>query len=164
MDGEPLNAVKEGLKIASKEINKGNYIGLVTYGDTPNELVPLGPFDELQHKRFLAGIDSLRADGATAMYDGVMVALSKLMEQKKANPDGRFYLLLLTDGAVNVGFNFKDISSIIEHSGVRVYPIAYGEVNEEELQSIAALKESTVKKGNPENVKDLLKELFQTNL
>ncbi|GBF81720.1 vWA domain-containing protein [Aphanothece sacrum] len=164
MDGEPLNAVKEGLNIASKEINTGNYIGLITYGDTPNELVPLVPFDELQHKRLLAGIDSLRADGATAMYDGVMVALSKLMEQKKANPDGRFYLLLLTDGAVNQGFTFKDISSIIEYSGVRVYPIAYGEVNEQELQSIAALRESTVKKGNPENVKDLLKELFQTNL
>ncbi|MEA5535238.1 vWA domain-containing protein [Crocosphaera sp. XPORK-15E] len=164
MEGEPLNAVKEGLKIASKEINAGNYIGLVTYGDTPNELVPLAPFDELQHKRFLAAIDNLRADGATAMYDGVMVALSKLMEQKKANPDGRFYLLLLTDGAVNTGFNFNDISSIIEYSGVRVYPIAYGEVNEQELQSIAALRESTVKKGNPENVKDLLKELFQTNL
>jgi Ca-activated chloride channel family protein len=164
MDGEPLNAVKEGLRIASKEINPGNYIGLISYGDQPRELVPLAPFDEMQHKRFLAAIDNLRADGATAMYDGMMVGLSKLMEQKKINPDGRFYMLLLTDGQANRGFNFDKVKQIIEYSGVRVYPIAYGDVNQGELDAIAALRESTVKQGTPENVQDLLKGLFQTNL
>ena len=164
MEGAPLNAVRQGLKIASKEINPGNYVGLITYGDRPVELVPLAPFDELQHKRFLAAIDNLRADGATAMYDGVMIALGKLMEQKKANPDGRFYMLLLTDGQANRGLNFEEIDKILEYSGVRIYPIAYGTVNTKELEAIAALRESTVKKGTPENVQDLLKGLFQTNL
>lgn len=164
MDGIPLQAVKDGLKFASKEINTGNYVGLVTYGDRPVELVPLAPFDELQHKRFLAAIDNLRADGSTAMYDGVMVGLDQLMAQKKANPDGRFYLLLLTDGQTNRGFEFDKVKQIIEYSGVRIYPIAYGDVNEKELEAIAALRESTVKKGTPENVQELLKGLFQTNL
>ncbi|ACK70262.1 von Willebrand factor type A [Gloeothece citriformis PCC 7424] len=164
MDGAPLEAVKKGLRIASKEINPGNYVGLVTYGDRAAEVVPLGLFDELQHKRFLAAIDNLRADGATAMYDGMMIGLSKLMEQKKNNPDGRFYLLLLTDGQANMGVTFDEVKEVIEYSGVRVYPIAYGDVNQEELEAIASLRESTVKKGTPENVEDLLKGLFQTNL
>ena len=164
MDGKPLNAVKEGLRIASSEINAGNYVGLVSYGDQPIDLVPLAPFDQMQHKRFLAAIDGLKADGATAMYDGVMVGLSKLMEQKKANPNCKFYLLLLTDGQTNRGFNFDKIKEIIEYSGIRVYPIAYGDVNQEELNAIAALRESTVKTGTPENVQELLKGLFQVNL
>lgn len=164
MEGKPLNAVKQGLTVASTEINPGNYVGLITYGDQPRELVPLAPFDELQHKRFVAAVDNLRADGSTAMYDGVMIGLNKLMEQKKANPDGRFYLLLLTDGQANRGFNFGDVDKILEYSGVRIYPIAYGDVNLNELEAIAALRESTVKTGTSENVQDLLKGLFQTNL
>ena len=139
-------------------------MGLVSYGDQPINLVKLAPFDNLQHKRFLAGIDGLEADGATAMYDGVMVGLSELLQQRKTNPNGKFYLLLLTDGQTNQGFNFEQVKEIIEYSGVRVYPIAYGEVNEAELNAIAALRESTVKKGTPENVQELLKGLFQVNL
>jgi Ca-activated chloride channel family protein len=37
-------------------------------------------------------------------------------------------------------------------------------VNQEELNAIAALRESTVKTGTPENVQELLKGLFQVNL
>jgi Ca-activated chloride channel family protein len=33
MDGPPLAAVKEGLKIATSTINAGNSVGLVTFGD-----------------------------------------------------------------------------------------------------------------------------------
>ncbi|MGC8451548.1 MAG: VWA domain-containing protein [Cylindrospermopsis raciborskii] len=164
MSGGPLEAVKNGLRVASQQINPGNYVGLVSYGDQPINLVKLAPFDNLQHKRFLAGIDGLEADGATAMYDGVMVGLSELLQQRKTNPNGKFYLLLLTDGQTNQGFNFEQVKEIIEYSGVRVYPIAYGEVNEAELNAIAALRESTVKKGTPENVQELLKGLFQVNL
>jgi Ca-activated chloride channel family protein len=70
----------------------------------------------------------------------------------------------LTDGQTNVGFNFDQIKDIIKGSSVRVYPIAYGDVNQEELNAIAALRESTVKTGTPENVQELLKGLFQVNL
>ena len=98
------------------------------------------------------------------MYDAMMVALGKLLAQKKANPHGLFYLLVLTDGQTNQGFVFKQVKDVIQYSGVRVYPIAYGGVNQEELAAIAALRESTVKTGTPENVKELLKGLFQTNL
>ncbi|MBE9042354.1 VWA domain-containing protein [Oscillatoriales cyanobacterium LEGE 11467] len=164
MEGEPLNAVKSGLQIASKEINSGNYFGLITFDDRPHFRLPLAPFDTLQHQRLLAAIDYLRADGSTAMYDAIMVGLSELMKYQKDDPNGRFYLLVLTDGDTNRGFNFARVKSIIQESGVRVYPIAYGDVNQSELDEIAALRESTVKLGTPENVQGLLKGLFQTNL
>ena len=164
MEGKPLAEVQEGLRIASKEINPGNYLGLISYSDQPREILTLAPFDEMQHKRLLAAIDNLRADGGTAMYDGMMVALGKLLEYKKANPNGLFYLLVLTDGQTNQGFALKQVEDVLKYSGIRVYPIAYGNVNQQELAEIAALRESTVKTGTPENVQELLKGLFQTNL
>ncbi|MEM9217471.1 MAG: vWA domain-containing protein [Cyanobacteria bacterium P01_F01_bin.150] len=164
MDGEPLKGVQDGLRVASQYINPTNQVGLVSFGDHPTQLLPLAPFDELQHKKFLATVDQLRADGATAMYDGVMVALANLLEKRAADPDGRFYLLLLSDGAVTRGHGFRDISKIMEYSEVRFYPIAYGNVDMGELGAIANLRESTVKTGNPETVQTLFKDLFQVNL
>jgi Ca-activated chloride channel family protein len=164
MDGEPLTAVKEGLKIASSTINAGNFVGLVTFGDNAVARVPLEPFDQLQHQRFLAAIDTLVADGSTAMYDATLVGLAELMKKRQQDPDGLFYLLLLTDGDANRGFSFGEVENLLAYSNIRIYPIAYGQVNEAELQEIAQLRESTVKAGNPENVQDLLKGIFQTNL
>lgn len=164
MDGEPLEAVQAGLRIASQQINQGNQVGLVTFSDQPVRRLELTPYDELQQKKLLAAIDQLQADGGTAMYDGVMVALSELMEKRANDPNGRFYLLLLSDGDVNEGHLFRDVKDIMEYSDVRFYPIAYGDVNEAELQAIASLRESTVKQGNPENVQTLFKDLFQVNL
>jgi len=164
MDGEPMQQVKKGLRIASGVINPGNYVGLVTFSDRPVTRVKLAPFDTLQHQKFLAAVDRLIADGDTAMYDGIMVALSELMKQKELNPRGRFYLLVLTDGQVTSGFKFKEVSQILENSGVRIYPIAYGSVNQKELEDMAKLRESSVKQGNTDNIESLLKGIFQTNL
>lgn len=164
MEGEPLQAVQDGLRIASQQINLGNQVGLVTFSDQPVRRLELAPYDALQQKKLLAAIDQLQADGSTAMYDGVMVALADLMEKRASDPNGRFYLLLLSDGEVTGGHLFDDVKGIMEYSDVRFYPIAYGNVNESELQSIASLRESTVRQGNPENVQTLFKDLFQVNL
>ena len=164
MDGEPLRAVQDGLRIASQQINPGNQVGLVTFADQPVRRLELTPYDELQQKKLLAAIDQLQADGVTAMYDGVMVALADLMEKRASDPDGRFYLLLLSDGDANKGHLFPEVEEIMAHSDVRFYPIAYGSANQQELQAIANLRESTVKQGNPENVQTLFKDLFQVNL
>jgi Ca-activated chloride channel family protein len=164
MEGERINLVKSGLKIATKQINAGNYVGLITFGDNPQRLVNMAPLDKLQQQRILAAVDSLIPDGSTAMYDAALVGLADLMEYKKKDPNGRFYLLLLTDGEVNRGFKLKEVKGIMEYSGVRIYPISYGKVNQQELEDIAALRESTVQAGNPKNIESLLKELFQTNL
>jgi Ca-activated chloride channel homolog len=159
-----LRAVQEALRVAIRQINQGNQVGLVTFSDRPVRRVNLAPFTDLEHKRLLAAIDDLRADGATALYDGVAVALSDLMAQKKRDPEGRFYLLLLTDGERTDGIEFTALKDVLKQSGVRVYPIAYGEVNQAELQEIAAIREGSVYDGNPETVQTLLRDLFQTNL
>jgi Ca-activated chloride channel family protein len=71
---------------------------------------------------------------------------------------------VLSDGDSNAGFKLPDVQSIIAQSGIRVYPIAYGEVDKNQLEAIAALRESSVQTGDPKTVRDLLKGLFETNL
>ncbi|HIK43514.1 MAG TPA: VWA domain-containing protein [Leptolyngbyaceae cyanobacterium M65_K2018_010] len=164
MEGQRLQAMQEGLRIAAGQINPGNYISMVTFDDNPVRRLPLAPFDQRQHQKFLATVDLLRADGATAMYDGMMVGLADLLEKKATDPTGRFYLLLLSDGEVNRGFKLDAVRDILAYSDVRFYPIAYGEVNQSELQAIARLRESTVQQGTPDNVQTLFKDLFQVNL
>lgn len=164
MEGDPLRAVQEGLRIASQYINPGNQVSFITFSDQPVEQLSLKPFDEQQHKRFLAAVDLLQSGGGTALYNGVMVGLSQLLTQRQQDPNGNYYLLLLSDGQTNVGYKFNEIKDIMAYSGVRFYPITYGEVNEQEMQAIAELRESTVKSGTPENVQELFRDLFQVNL
>ncbi|BBC26845.1 VWA domain-containing protein [Pseudanabaena sp. ABRG5-3] len=164
MAGARMQSLKEGLRIATKEINAGNQVGLITFSDRVKNIVNLFPFDALQHKRLLAAIDALEADGNTALYDGAIAGLAPLMERRKADPTGVFRLLLLTDGEVTTGLKFEEVKDLMKFSDVRIYPIAYGEVNQKELAAIAALRESTVQIGTPQNVQNLLKEIFQTNL
>jgi Ca-activated chloride channel family protein len=163
-DNNRLSSVKEGLRIASQQINAGNQVGMVVFSDRVRSILPLAPFDRLQHQRLLAAVDSLLADGGTAMYDGMMVGLSQLMDKRQSDPNGRFYLLVLSDGETNQGFRFDQIRDVLAYSDMRIYPIAYGEVNQVEMQAIASLRESTVQAGTPKNVQTLLKDIFQTNL
>jgi Ca-activated chloride channel family protein len=164
MEGSRMQSLKEGLRVAAGQINPGNYVGIVTFDSRAVRRLPMAPFDQRQHQRFLATVDNLRADGATAMYDGTMVGLADLLEKQAADPTGRFYLLLLTDGEVNRGFKFDAVRDIMAYSDVRFYPIAYGEVSQQELQAIASLRESTVQQGTPDNVQSLFRDLFQVNL
>ncbi len=164
MEGSRMQSLKEGLRVAAGQINPGNYVGIVTFDSRAVRRLPMAPFDQLQHQRFLATVDNLRADGATAMYDGTMVGLADLLERQAADPTGRFYLLLLTDGEVNRGFKFDAVKDVMAYSDVRFYPIAYGEVSQAELEAIANLRESTVQQGTPDNVQSLFRDLFQVNL
>ena len=163
-DQQRLTAVQEALRLASQQINTGNQIGLITFSDNPAHQVYLAPFNELEQKRLFTAIKQMRASGNTALYDGLAVGLNELLRQKQRDPDGEFYLLFLTDGQRTHGLTLKDLEPVLQASGVRVYPIAYGDVNHKDLEAIAALHEGQVFEGTPEKVQLLLQNLFQTNL
>lgn len=164
LEGEPINSLKEALRVATREVNPGNEIGLISFADTPTRIVDLNTFDQNQQQRLLAGIDSLNALGSTAIYDGLVVGLADLIAKQEQDPDGIFYLLLLSDGDRTTGLEFDRIKDVVANAGVRILPIAYGEVNYRELEAIAAFTETTVKDGNPDNVKELMHQIFQTQM
>jgi Ca-activated chloride channel family protein len=161
---ERLKKLKRAISLAVNTINEGHQVGLISFSDRPVRQLPLQPFDRSSKQRLLAAVQQLRPEGETALYDGLAVALADLMKARQADPEGRFYLLLLTDGVRTQGLELRDLSEIVTQSGVRIIPISYGKVNENELIELASIRESTVYQGSPEKIQLLMNDLFQTNL
>ena len=161
---ERLKKLKRAISLAVNTINEGHQVGLISFSDRPVRQLPLQPFDRSSKQRLLAAVQQLRPEGETALYDGLAVALADLMKARQADPEGRFYLLLLTDGMRTQGLELRDLSEIVTQSGVRIIPISYGKVNENELIELASIRESTVYQGSPEKIQLLMNDLFQTNL
>lgn len=159
-----LSQLKRALILASGAINSGNQVGLISFSDKPTRLMPLQPYDANSRARLLATVQGLQANGATALYDGLAVALHDLMQARRRDPNGRFHLLVLSDGMATKGLQLADLRSVIANSDITITPIAYGDVNDGELRDIAAIREGTVYRGDPKRILPLINDLFQTTL
>jgi Ca-activated chloride channel family protein len=126
--------------------------------------MPLQPYDANSRARLLATAQGLQANGATALYDGLAVALHDLMQARRRDPNGRFHLLVLSDGLATKGLRLGDLRSVIENSDITITPIAYGDMNDGELRDLAAIREGAVYRGDPKRILPLINDLFQTAL
>jgi len=163
-ENDRLSQLKRALTVASGAINSGNQVGLISFSDKPTRLMPLQPYDANSRARLLATAQGLQANGATALYDGLAVALHDLMQARRRDPNGRFHLLVLSDGLATKGLRLGDLRSVIENSDITITPIAYGDVNDGELREIAAIREGAVYRGDPKRILPLINDLFQTAL
>jgi Ca-activated chloride channel family protein len=163
-ENDRLPQLKRALIVASGAINSGNQVGLISFSDQPTRLMPLQAYDANSRARLLATVQGLQANGATALYDGLAVALHDLMQARRRDPNGRFHLLVLSDGMATKGLNLGDLRSVIEHSDITITPIAYGDMNDGELRDLAAIRESAVYRGDPKRILPLINDLFQTAL
>jgi Ca-activated chloride channel family protein len=163
-ENDRLSQLKRALTVASGAINSGNQVGLISFSDKPTRLMPLQPYDENSRARLLATAQGLQANGATALYDGLAVALHDLMQARRRDPNGRFHLMVLSDGVATKGLRLGDLRSVIENSDITITPIAYGDVNDGELREIAAIREGAVYRGDPKRILPLINDLFQTAL
>ena len=163
-ENDRLSQLKRALIVASGAINSGNQVGLISFSDKPTRLMPLQPYDANIRARLLATAQGLQANGTTALYDGLAVALHDLMQARRRDPNGRFHLLVLSEGMATRGLNLGDLRSVIENSDITITPIAYGDVNDGELRDIAAIRESAVYRGDPKLILPLINDLFQTAL
>ena len=163
-ENDRLSQLKRALIVASGAINSGNQVGLISFSDQPTRLMPLQPYDANSRARLLATVRGLQANGPTALYDGLAVALHDLMQARRRDPNGRFHLLVLSDGVATKGLKLGDLRSVIENSDISITPIAYGEVDDGELRDIAAIRESTVYRGDPKRILPLINDLVQTAL
>ena len=58
-------------------------------------------------------VTEMSANGGTAMYDGIAVALSMLAEKKRQVPEGKPLLVVLTDGETNEGLGLSKVEKTI---------------------------------------------------
>lgn len=163
MAGERIKALKTALKKGSDFISKENHIGLVSFASKVNVEVPPKPFNLIHKSSFYAATEDLTASGSAAVYNGVVVSLSLLLEAKKANPDSNLMLFVLSDGERSEGYHLSDIKEVVRGIGIPVYTIAYA--NEvAELKELSSLVEATMKKANEGNAEYAIGSLLNAQM
>lgn len=141
MAGSRIRALRESLLEGSEFIVPGNSIGLVLFSNVVNVVLPIKKFN-LNHKAvFHAATQDMAAGGGTAMYDGIVVSLAMLVEEKRKNPHAKTMLFVLTDGDTNEGLELSDIRTTLAGLKIPIYTIGY-ESNLAVLKEVSSIVEA----------------------
>ena len=163
MRGEPLNELKKSLINGSQYIGANNSIGLVTYSDEVNINLPIGKFDINQRSLFMGAVKDMEAEGGTATFDGISVAIKMLMDEKEKNPDSKLMLFVLSDGETNRGHSLDEIEWIIKDLKIPVYTVGYN-ADIDALQRISSINEAASINADSEDVVYELGNLFNAEM
>jgi Ca-activated chloride channel family protein len=122
------------------------------------------PMDEKGHKEMTEEINTLLAQGETALYDSVQEAYQ--YSQKGQKPEKISAVIVLTDGEDNksklrtVDALLKEIKFDPEKSPTRVFTIAYGrDADRGVLKKIAEATKAKSYDGDPKNILTIFREV-----
>ncbi|MEW4219127.1 vWA domain-containing protein [Rossellomorea marisflavi] len=163
MDGESLNKLKESLLKGQKYLGKDNSIGLVSYSDDVAINMPIKKFDVNQQSEFVGAVESLQANGGTATYDGIVVAMKMLQDELGENPDTRPLIFVLSDGDTNQGNSLKAVRPLIEAYKIPVYTIGYN-ADLKALETISSINEAASINADTDDVVYKIRNLFNVQL
>ena len=163
MDGEPLNKLKESLINSMQYINVDNYIGLVSYSDDVVIELPLAEFDMTQQAYFKGTVETLQANGNTATFDAVCVAMDMVEKQLAETPDVKPVVFVLSDGETNRGYSLSEISDVVEGLKIPVYTICYnGDISA--MEALSNINEGVNINADTDDVTYQLRQLFNANM
>lgn len=163
MDGSPLRALQDSLINSMKYINSDNYIGLVSYSNDVTIELHIGKFDLNQQSLFKGAVENLYANGGTATFDGICVAMDMINKAMEQYPDAKPMLFVLSDGETNSGCSLNDIRDILSSLKIPVYTIGYN-ADLEALQNISAVNEAASIDASTDDVVYQLKNLFNASM
>ena len=163
MDGEPLNKLKESLINSMQYINVDNYIGLVSYSDDVVIELPVGEFDMSQQSYFKGTVETLQANGNTATFDAVCVAMDMVEQQLAETPDAKPMVFVLSDGETNRGYSLSEISNVVEGLKIPVYTICYnGDISA--MEALSNINEGVNINADTDDVTYQLRQLFNASM
>lgn len=163
MEGARMRELKRALADGSSFIATENSIGLVTFSDRVTVLLPIKQFQMVQQSAFHTAVGGLSTGGKTAMYDGIAVSLSMLVEEKQKDPNVKPVLFVLTDGETNIGMSYGDMDNIIEGLQIPVYSIGF-EANIDELKKLSGLVEAASINAKTDDVSYTIGALLNTQM
>ncbi len=163
MAGSRIAAVQQALESSREFINPEASIGMVEFSDRARKRLDIAPFDLNQQARFAAAVQDMDPVGGTAMYDGVILGLSMLADQRALDPGGKYMLVVLTDGETNEGLLFGDVDEVV--AGLRVPVVTVGfEADLDELGKLASLVEAATINAGEGDVEFKLTSLFNAGV
>ncbi len=165
MDGEPLNTLKSSLINSINYIDSEAYVGLITYSDVIVKQLDLAKFDLNQKAYFKGAVQSLRANGGTAMYSAVIAGLKMLEDASADHPNAKPMLFVLTDGEPNEWMTLRDIEKTVDGLNIPVYTIGYGSgANMDTLGELSSINEAASISATTDDVIYKIKNLFNAEL
>ena len=164
MRGEPLNALKTAMINTIQYINDDNYIGIIGFDSDVREYLPIDQFSLTQKTLYKGAVNSLDANGSTAMYNGLCVAMDRIY-QKSQELGGNCtpIIFVLTDGDNNTGYGFSDTKNIIAGMDIPIYTISYNYAADS-LSELASINEAAAIVGNSEDITYKLRNLFNAEM
>ncbi len=163
MGGEPINSLQTSLINSMQYINTDNYIGLISYSNRVYINLPIARFNLNQQSYFKGAVQSLDANGATATYDAIVVAIDMINKAMADNPNVKPMIFLLSDGEQNVGWSLNDVSPIVSAYEIPIYTIGYN-ANIEALKRISEINEAATINADSDDIIYQLKNLFNSEM
>ena len=158
-----LDVLKSALVNATKYISDQNSIGLISYSSKVFINLPIEKFDINQKSMFIGSVQNLQANGNTASYDAVAVALDMLNEKIEADPTTKPMLFLLTDGQTNTGCKLSEVKPLVEAYGIPVYCISYNE-EVSALAELSSVNEAEYISSDSDDIIYKIKKLFNSQM
>jgi len=163
MRGTRIEQLRRALIDGAGFIAPENAVGLVSFASNVTIQLPIKPFALLQQAAFQSAVKRLDLAGNTAMYDGIVVALTLLTDYQRANPDVRPMLFVLTDGETNMGLKFAQVEPVVAGLGIPVYTIGF-DADLQELARLSALVEAASLNASEADLRYKLSALFNAQL
>jgi Ca-activated chloride channel family protein len=137
----------------------------VSYSDDVTIEVPIAKFDMTQKSYFQGGINGLTANGSTASYDAVVVAMDMIEKAKKDHPDAKAMIFLLSDGQQNVGYSLDAIDDSLKESQIPVYTISYtAEADTDAMKKLSEVNEAATINADSDDIVYKIKSLFNSQM
>jgi Ca-activated chloride channel family protein len=160
MDGARISSLKHAMLMLASANPHGaerfarflnrEEVGIITFSSEPDKTVlfPMGS-DAVENAKERAAvthfIEPLHAEESTAIYSSVQQALTELGQERSHEQEKHYYtVVLMTDGENNRGLSHAQFDDWYKEQGAKVrgipvFPILFGEGNEQELTALANL-------------------------
>lgn len=159
MEGTRIQAVREAMTSAREFIKPETQVGVVEFNDTAMKRLEVAEFDLNQQGRYAAIAEDLSPGGGTAMYDGIVLGLKMLEDQRAADPDLKTLLVVLTDGETTDGLQFDDVDDMVAGLRIPIYTVGF-EADLEELGRVSSLVEAASIDASEDDVEFKIAALF----
>jgi Ca-activated chloride channel family protein len=159
MEGTRIQSVRNAMVSAREFIKPETEVGVVEFNDTAMKRLDIAEFDLNQQGRYAAIAEDLSPGGGTAMYDGIVLGLKMLEDQRAADPDLKTILVVLTDGETTDGLQFGDVDAMIAGLRIPIYTVGF-EADLEELGRVSSLVEAASIDAREEDVEFKIAALF----
>ncbi len=159
MEGTRINAVRTAMLSAREFIKPTTEVGVVEFNDVAMKRLDIAPFDLNQQARYAAISEDLSPGGGTAMYDGIVLGLKMLEDQRALDPELKPILVVLTDGQTTDGLTFGDVDDTVQGLRIPIYTVGF-EADLAELGRVSSLVEAASIDASEEDVEFKIAALF----